>query len=371
MTRFAAKTALVLLVFTLVGCQQPELNPTPPTSESEILSDYVQLTHGFARAGEAYFSPDMKWIIFQASMKLDEDYSMYLAQLQWKNGQIAGIDTPIRISPEGSWNSCGYFSPDNNSLIFSSTVKPYIKPAPTTAASSRYAWMMPNTAEIYRADGWQGAIAALPPGASIDLAKYPLTHNNAYDAECAFSPDGRWIVYGSNITGDSEVWAMRSDGSHQVQLTHTPGVDGGPYFCPDGKRITFRADRQSNQLVQVFVADLTFDAAGNITGITNEKQLTQPIDKRLSPDATINWTPFWFPDGYHLLWASTAHGHANFEVYMMRDDGSHKTRVTFTNGFDGLAVMSPDGKWMMWTRAPAGSRNTQIWAARFRMPKGS
>ena len=35
--------------------------------EASILTDLVQLTHDFDRAGEAYFSPDMKWIVFQAS----------------------------------------------------------------------------------------------------------------------------------------------------------------------------------------------------------------------------------------------------------------------------------------------------------------
>ena len=364
-----------ILWSVVAGCQEPELNPTPPTSESAILSDYVQLTHGFARAGEAYFSPDMKWIIFQASMKMEEDYSMYLAQLKWSADQISGIDTPIRISPEGSWNSCGYFSPDGNSLIFASSRKPLVKdaPAPTTAGSgrSRYAWAMPKEAEIFRAEGWKGSIAALAPGGSADLAQVQLTHNDAYDAEGSYSPDGQWVVYGSKATGDAEVWAMRADGSKQVQLTHNPGTDGGPYFSPDGKRITFRADRKSDQLVQVFVADLVFDGAGNITGIQNEKQLTQPLDQRLSPDATINWTPYWHPDNHHLVWASTAHGHANWEVYLMRDDGSRKTRITFTNGFDALPVISPDGKWMMWTSARGAEKTTQIWVARFKMPKGS
>jgi TolB protein len=53
----------------------------------------------------------------------------------------------------------------------------------------------------------------------------------------------------------------------------------------------------------------------------------------------------------------------------MRDDGSRKTRVTFTPGFDGLPVFSPDGKYLMWSskRTPDGS--TQVFAARFTMPK--
>ena len=76
---------------------------------------------------------------------------------------------------------------------------------------------------------------ALAPGEATDLAKHALTQNKAHDAECGFSPDGQWIAYTSGQSGDMEIWAMRSDGSHQVQLTHNPGYDGGPFFSPDGK----------------------------------------------------------------------------------------------------------------------------------------
>ena len=34
--------------------------------------------------------------------------------------------------------------------------------------------------------------------------------NQAYDAECGFSPDGRSIVYCSTASGDAEIWVMRS-----------------------------------------------------------------------------------------------------------------------------------------------------------------
>ena len=48
-------------IFTLLltlgsACSHPELNPTPPTSEAAMLSDAIELTHGFQRAGEAYFA---------------------------------------------------------------------------------------------------------------------------------------------------------------------------------------------------------------------------------------------------------------------------------------------------------------------------
>lgn len=372
MTRLPILALPALLLFFAAGCHQPEFNPTPTIGEWESISDPVQLTRGFTRAGEAYFSPDMKWIIFQASIKPGEDFVMYVAQTRWEGGRIVGINTPVRIAPEGSWNSCGYFSPDGNSLIFSSTVKPREKehtgPAtgPATGASQRkggYKWDMPPEAEIYRADGWQGAVSAVAPGGGTNLAQHALTHNNGYDAECGLSPDGKWVIYCSNVTGDPEIWAMRSDGTKQVQLTHNAGYDGGPFFSPDGKRICYRSDRKGNMMLQVFVADLKFNAAGDITGIADEKQMTN--------NAAVNWGPYWYPDGRHLIWATSIHGQGNFELYLMRDDGSHKTRITFDPATDILPAFSPDGKYLMWTSTRGPEKTSQIWIAKFAIPKGS
>jgi len=87
----------------------------------EPLANITQLTTGFSRAGEGYFSPDMKWIIFQAVPPGEEHYQMYIARLHLADGKSPAIGTPIRISPEKSRNTCGYFSPDGKSLIFAST----------------------------------------------------------------------------------------------------------------------------------------------------------------------------------------------------------------------------------------------------------
>ena len=372
-TRFAVLTsAIIALSLTgAAGCKAPEFNPTPTASEADSLADAVQLTHNFGRAGEAYFSPDMRWIVFQASARADEPYQMYLAQVKWDGQRMVGLHTPIQITPKGSKNTCGYFSPDGESILFASTAgKPQAQePAAATQpggyqrSSGTYRWDMPAEMEVFRADNWKAAVAAIPPGGSIDLAKYPLTKNGDYDAECAYSPDGRAIVYSSRVDGDSELFAMRADGSRPVRLTTIKGYDGGPFFSPDGKRIVYRSDRQGNDLLQVFTADLKFDASGDIVGIGNERQLTR--------GETVNWGPYWHPDGRHLVWATSLHGHQNYEVYLMRDDGTHKTRLTHTMGPDVLPVISPDGRWMMWTSKRGPERTSQVWAARLRLPKGS
>ena len=376
-------TLLAVACVVISGCS-PQVNPKQPPAESAVLIDCIQLTSDYARAGEAYFSRDMRWIIFQAAPKGEEHYQMYVARVRYETGgttraaefvergtsnrrRIAGLERIVRISPEKSRNTCGYFSPDGNSLIFASTAgkeDPAEKSGGYQRQGGSYRWAFPAGMEIFRADGWEAAVRAASSTTTLNLAQHPLTSNQAYDAECAYSPDNKWIVFSSNRTGDSELFAMRADGSDTVQLTSKPGYDGGPFFSPDGKHIVYRSDRKTNDLLQIFVADVVYDASGKVTGIKNEKQLTS--------DANVNWGPYWHPNGKHIIYATSAHGHANYELYLMRAaDGTRKTRITFQQGFDGLPVLSPDGKWLMWSSKRTTDGTTQVFAARFTFPEGS
>ncbi len=378
MTRLVSSAACGFAILCAMFAASPRADAR--ADQEKHLSDVVQLTSGFDRAGEAYFSPDMKWIVFQATAPGEQHYGMYVAQVRWDNDAIRGVDAPVRVSPPNTRNTCGHFAPDGRGLIFSST-KGKENPDEPTAGYQRegrdYRWAYPRGMEIYRADNWQDEVGEVQPGGAIDLARTPLTDNDAYDAEGSFSPDGQWIVFTSNreharsaapgaqpldpaaVNKDLELYAMRADGSNVVRLTNAPGYDGGPFFSPNGKRVVYRSDRKNNNLLQVFVADVVFDDAGNIAGTTNEKQLTD--------DANVNWGPYWHPDGNHVIYATSAHGHTNYELYVMRGDGSQKTRVTHAAGADVLPVFSPDGKYLLWASKRDG-KSTQIYAARFRLP---
>src|SRR5215213_5126456 len=259
------KSIVIVCLLALVsGCVQPEYNPTAMKSESEALTDIIQLTDGFDRAGEAYFSRDMKWIIFQAFPKGEDQYQMYVAPLLYDTvdrspplGQvryatplpnlkipvpndIVRLGEPVRITPPNSRNTCGYFSPDGNSIVFGSTAGKDNPDEPSSGyqrQGGNYRWSFPAGMEIFRADGWRQAIENAEPGRTVDLAKHPLTNNSDYDAEGSYSPDGNWIVFTSSIEGDKEICAMRADGSGFIRLTKDKGYDGGPFFSPDGRRI--------------------------------------------------------------------------------------------------------------------------------------
>lgn len=374
---------LICALLLCCSCGGKKIAAPLAKGEEQMLAGPVQLTDGFTRAGEAYFSPDMRWIIFQATEKGQEHYQMYVARLRWDSKKVKGpvlltplpmkttprvpvllgADRPVRVSASPSRNTCGYFSPDGRSLIFASTTgkeEPGEPEAGYQRQGGQYRWAYPKGMEVYRADNWLSKLTKARKATSVDLAPVRLTDNDAYDAEGTYSPDGRWIVFTSNRTGDLELFVMRPDGTGAVQLTSTKGYDGGPFFSPDGKRLVYRSDRKGNDLLQVFTADLTFDPDGNITGMANERQLTEGAD--------VNWGPFWYPTGQYIVYATSTHGHHNYELYLMRADGSAKRRVTFHRSFDGLPVFSPDGNWLMWSSKRTKDNTTQLVAARFTPP---
>jgi Tol biopolymer transport system component len=363
---------VLIAIPALAPAEAPVTQTAPPTtapsetgSEADTLSDVVQLTHGFDRAGEAYFSPDMQWIIFEATPHGQDHYQMYVAHLQYKDGSICGAEEPIRISPEPSRNTCGFFSPDGKSFIFSSTAGKEDATVPREGyqrSGRNYRWDFAHGMEVFRVDDWQKKLEGVKPGSSINLATHPITDNDVYDAEGGYSPDGKWIVFCSLRTADGDVYVMHPDGSHVVRLTDNPGYDGGPFFAPDGKRIVYRSDRKHNSLLQIYVGDLAFDADGNITGIKTEHQITH--------DNNVNWGPYWYPDNKHLIWSNSRHGHTNYELYVMRDDGTHDIRITYTDGADILPVFSNDGKYLMWTSKRTPDHTTQIFVAKFKPPVG-
>src|SRR5438874_7141581 len=162
--------------------------PDEPAGREECLSNVVQLTGGFEKAGEAYFSPDMNWIIFQATPKGQVQYQMFVAKLKRADGEITGLEPPTQISPEPSRNTCGYFSPDGKSLIFASTAgreKPDEPSSGYQREGGNYRWAFPEGMEIFlcepTAQTWREKVEAAGPGRKVDLAQYALTHNDVYD----------------------------------------------------------------------------------------------------------------------------------------------------------------------------------------------
>ena len=349
----------------------------------------------FSRAGEAYFSPDRKWIIFQAVPVEEETggspvYAMFVASLVYDGeGNPTGIEQPIRLSGKGSANTCGWFHPTLPGVVlYGSTIT---EPANQDNAAfqredSRYSWEFPREMEIVSQTirqiverevtntSLRAELLARP-----DVGRpIPIFSRDGYDAEGSWSPDGRFILYTHVDPGDEDgdlyVYDIAKD-SHTPLVT-APGYDGGPFFSPDGTRITYRSDRDLNDLLQLYVSDLAFGPDGSPVGIARETRLTD--------DGHVNWAPFFhYPSGDYLLYATSNVSHRNYEVFAiasgLTSDGRQPSpvRVTNADGFDGLPVFCPAGELVMWTGQrdepdETGRRSSQLYIAptAARMPDG-
>ena len=327
-----------------------------PNQEREFLSRVRRLTVDGKRAGEGYWSPDGTRLVLQSEREAGNPfYQQYVMDL------TTGDTT--RISPGMGKTTCGFFRPGSDEIMFASTHHdPTSKQQQddeiafrASGKERRYAWDYDPEMEIY---AYQETSKSLKR----------LTNVRGYDAEGGYSPDGQWIVFSSTrtaydhtlsaaeqkqLTTDpawfAEIYIMKADGSGQRRLTETPGYDGGPFFTPDGKKILWRRFDEQGLIADVWTM--------NLDG-TDKKQITN--------FKAMSWAPYMHVSGEYILFASNKLGFENFEVFMVDAAGTKEpVRVTYSDGFDGLPVPSPDGKQIAFTSARSGGGAGQIFLAQW------
>lgn len=155
----------------------------------------------------------------------------------------------------------------------------------------------------------------------------------------------------------------------ELKVWPVPNINEGAefYFSPDGKSMIGNAKMKDDPVHQVY----TFNIDGtNILRINDKGE-----------DACS----FYFPDGKHLLYTSTKDNldlpKGNYsdpkdypqgaELYLCDLDGSNVKRLTDNKVYDAEVSVSPDGKWILfsrqidgkldlWKMKPDGSEQQQI-----------
>lgn len=318
--------------------------PVAERMESKYFTNARQITTE-GRCGEAYFSPDGKSIIFQSVRGDHPFYQIFLKDLETGEEK--------RVSTGEGRTTCSYFHPTEPKILFASS---HLDPNRALVAAEErqrldalkknpqqrtgYAWDFDPFMDIFEAN---------LDGSSLKQ----LTDAPGYDAEGSYSADGKEIVFCSFRAGSGNIYIMNADGSDVRQITDSPGYDGGPFFSPDASRIIFRGEVRKRDHLQLFV--IQRDGTG-------ERQLTNE-----ETDGTVNWCPYWHPDGKRVIYASSKNGHYNYDLFLLNVDSGKREQVTFMFGADVLPVFSPDGKRLMWTskrgKNSAGEPESEIWMA--------
>ncbi len=297
------------------------------------LHNITQVTEesmGFKQAGEGYFSPDGKKIIFQAVPLHKENFQIYIMDLEEKK--------PLMVSTGEGGCTCANFRADGKKIIFASShSNPNLEEEKSQQQTKggKYKWNFTPYMNIYESnlDG-------------SDLT--PLTEGSAYHAECAYSVDGSKIVYASNEDGHMNIYTMNYDGSDKKQITfNSHCYYGGPFFSPDGREIVFRADKEKADYLQIYTINL------------ENRQ-----ERQLTCNEYVNWAPYYHPSGKYIAYTTSIHGHHQYEIYLLEIESLKQTRVTFSPSFDGLPVFNWKGDKLLWT-SKRGGNFSQLFIANF------
>ena len=161
-----------------------------------------------------------------------------------------------------------------------------------------------------------------------------LTHGSDLNTEPTVSPDGEWVAYASDRSGEGnlDIWMQRLSGGEAVRLTRDVADEREPTFSDDGSRIAFRSEREGGGIYVMpahtggeakllvrgahgprFSPDgrwlaystgpgrFSIDKALGFTAQTYVISTTGEESTRVLPDfASVAW-PVWSPDGRRLL----------------------------------------------------------------------
>jgi len=195
-----------------------------------------------------------------------------------------------------------------------------------------------------------------------DLRVEQLTQNGGYHP--AVSPDGQVIMYDTRGTMGTLQKIHFSDGS---PAPFSKDTISGNFSCwsPDGKFIIYTNKGDLWQLnikkgeISLFYASKETDSrpvwspdGSKIAFDSGEPQRTGNAEiyvlgadgkdlKQLTDHSKIDAQPHWSPDGQWIAFMSEQSG--NRDIWIMKADGSQKTQLTFDPGTDVWPRWSPDG----------------------------
>ena len=205
-------------------------------------SNLKQLTDATGYDAEASYSPDGKHIVFCSlrdaypksqlspkKLKQLEVDPAYFGEIYLMN---ADRSNQIRLTDAPGYDGGPFFTPDGQHIVW------------------RHFTPDGSKADIYtmRIDG--SNVRRLTDFDSMSWAPY-------------FHPTGAYVIFASNKLGFSnfELYLVDARGRHEpVRVTSTDGFDGLPVFSPDGNRLCWTSNRNSQEVSQLYLAEWNHEA---------------------------------------------------------------------------------------------------------------
>ena len=234
-------------------------------------SNLKQLTDAPGYDAEASYSPDGKRIVFcslrdaypkdQLSPKELKQFEVdpaYFGDIYIMNAD--GSDQ-TRLTDAPGYDGGPFFTPDGRHIVW------------------RHFTPDGSQADIYTMQIDGSNVRRLTDFKSMSWAPY-------------FHPSGAYVIFASNKLGFSnfELYLVDGRGRHEpVRVTSTDGFDGLPVFSPDGNRLCWTSNRNSQGVSQLYIAEWNHQAALEVV-----------LEAFAAPSATDNPVPWSTKTGPEL-----------------------------------------------------------------------
>jgi dipeptidyl aminopeptidase/acylaminoacyl peptidase len=165
-----------------------------------------------------------------------------------------------------------------------------------------------------------------------------LSQSDDRQSDAAWSPDGKWIVYQQDFGGGAvfDLFAIPSDGGSPTNLTNTPAIsESNPLWAPDGTVLAVAYKPRTSSVVDIAVLDWKTHQVRKLTDEKTKDHVWSAVA--------------WSRDGKTIYADRSNAGHTDSDVYRIDLATTTLENLTPHQGqiIYGVSSVSPDGRTLL------------------------